>query len=257
MGNEARTEAHVIDQLPAYALGCLDPEEQQRTAAHLEQCSACRDELRAYEAVVGQMAFAAPEASPPQRLKDAILQQALGSSRRQRSETPVEAGVPPSRSFSDQLAFFFASLGRGRMPAWGLVSLALIAILAVSNLLLWQQTREPSAPEAGSFRVVELTADETDSAITGLVVISPDGRYGTLVVNGLDVLPLDKQYQLWLAVGDRRDSGGVFSVSRSGYGALEISAPQPLREYARVGITIEPSGGSPGPTGDRVLGGDL
>jgi anti-sigma-K factor RskA len=119
---------------------------------------------------------------------------------------PVEAGVPPSRAFSDRLAFFFSSLGRGRMPAWGLISLALIAIL---------------------------------------------------VVNGLDVLPLDKQYQLWLAVGDRRDSGGVFSVSRSGYGALEISAPQPLREYARVGITIEPSGGSPGPTGDRVLGGDL
>jgi len=52
MGNEARIEAHVIDQLPAYALGCLERDEQQKVAAHLEQCSACREELRAYQDVV-------------------------------------------------------------------------------------------------------------------------------------------------------------------------------------------------------------
>jgi len=253
MGNEARTQAHVIDQLPAYALGCLEPDEQKHIAAHLEQCSACREDLRAYQEVVGQMAYASPEVEPPKRLKGAILNQAV----RQSAERPAQVRGTASKPWGNAAAAFFANLGRMRMPAWGLVSLALIAILAVSNLVLWQRGNEQPTAESRTFRVVELAGDEADASMVGLVVISPDGRYGTLVVNGLDILPADKQYQLWLTTGDRRDSGGVFSVSRTGYGALEISAPQPLRDYARVGITVEPFGGSPGPTGERVLGGDL
>jgi type II secretory ATPase GspE/PulE/Tfp pilus assembly ATPase PilB-like protein len=35
--------------------------------------------------------------------------------------------------------------------------------------------------------------------------------------------------------------------------ALEIHAPEPLSSYDSIGVSVEPYGGSPAPTGDRVL----
>ena len=55
----------------------------------------------------------------------------------------------------------------------------------------------------------------------------------------------------------KRSSGGVFSVQDNGYGVLKIDSPLPLIEYQTFGVTIEPFGGSPGPTGKKVLGGSL
>jgi anti-sigma-K factor RskA len=74
----------------------------------------------------------------------------------------------------------------------------------------------------------------------------------------LPPLAPDRAYQLWLVNKDgQRVSGGVFSVDAEGYGWLKVWTPQPLGVYQRAGITVEPLDGSPGPTGARVLGGDL
>jgi anti-sigma-K factor RskA len=106
-------------------------------------------------------------------------------------------------------------------------------------------------------RVVALAGTEAAPAATGTIVISGDGEYGTLVVDGLPPLDAARQYQLWLIEDGQRTSGGVFSVSSEGYGAMEIASPEPLSRYSAFGITVEPAGGSPGPTGDKVLGSAL
>ena len=84
-----------------------------------------------------------------------------------------------------------------------------------------------------------------------------DGDHGTLVVDSLAPLGQDQQYQLWLIQDGERTDGGVFSVNPEGYGSLWVETPQPLSSYSAFGITIEPAGGSPGPTGDKVLGSAL
>jgi anti-sigma-K factor RskA len=71
------------------------------------------------------------------------------------------------------------------------------------------------------------------------------------------MLGSDQQYQLWLVLDDERTSGGVFSVDYYGYGAMVIHAPRPLNEYTSFGVTVEPAGGSPAPTGEKVLGGEF
>jgi anti-sigma-K factor RskA len=38
---------------------------------------------------------------------------------------------------------------------------------------------------------------------------------------------------------------------------MKGTSEQPLKAFSTFGITIEPAGGSPGPTGDKVLGGGL
>jgi anti-sigma-K factor RskA len=59
---------------------------------------------------------------------------------------------------------------------------------------------------------------------------------------------------LWLIQDGERTDGGVFSVNPEGYGSLWVEVPQSLSSFTAFGVSIEPSGGSPGPTGDKVLG---
>jgi anti-sigma-K factor RskA len=77
------------------------------------------------------------------------------------------------------------------------------------------------------------------------------------VVDHLGALSPEQQYQLWLIQDGKRTSGGVFSVSSEGYASLVIASPLPLDAYSAFGVTIEPQGGSPAPTGEKVLGGNL
>ena len=106
-------------------------------------------------------------------------------------------------------------------------------------------------------RVVNLDGTEFSPGATGMIVMSRNGEYGTLVVDHLPALSPEEQFQLWLIQDGKRTSGGVFSVSPEGYASLVISSPHPLDNYGSFGITIEPAGGSPGPTGEKVLGGNL
>ena len=104
-------------------------------------------------------------------------------------------------------------------------------------------------------RVIDLAGTANAPTARGKIVVSTDGKYGTLVVENLEALDPSEQYQLWLIKDGKRTSGGVFSVDEKGYAAVVIDAPLPLVEYSSFGITIEPAGGSPGPTGPKVMGG--
>jgi anti-sigma-K factor RskA len=236
----------VIELLPAYALGSLDEEEAIQVAEHLDTCPGCRAELLSYQAVAAQLALAAPDTIPPARLKQQILRQL---------QTPrLEPAIGPHRSWWQRIVDLFQRAA----PVWGLASLALVVLLVLSNLWWWQRAdREGPIVTPGGMQVVAMVGTDAAPAAVGTLVISGDGEYGTLVVDGLPALDPDHQYQLWLIRDGQRTSGGVFSVNPEGYGALWISSPEPLSSYPAFGITIEPEGGSSGPTGDKVLGGSL
>jgi anti-sigma-K factor RskA len=102
-----------------------------------------------------------------------------------------------------------------------------------------------------------LVGAEATPDARGWIYVDPAADSALLVASRLPPLPPDRAYQLWLVRDGQRVSGGVFRVDPEGYGWLKVRAPQALASYTRVGITVEPLGGSPGPTGARVLGGDL
>ncbi len=68
------SELHVIELLPAYALGCLEEAEAARVSEHMAQCAACRAELQPYLAVTDQLALATPDALPPAWVKEQVIQ---------------------------------------------------------------------------------------------------------------------------------------------------------------------------------------
>lgn len=237
---------HVTESIPAYALGILDEAENHSIARHLAGCSACQAELRSYQLVAEQLAGGVPQRNPPVGLRAAILQKAAAAT--------VLAPRPAPLAW-------LRALARPLSPLAGALGLVVIFVLVGLNLALWQQLRQATSAntpvaEFAEFRLVRMSApDKAD--VTGLLVIDEEGDFGTLVVDGLKPLSQEQQYQLWLIKDGKRTSGGVFSVQDSGYGMLRVDSPIPLIQYQSFGVTIEPAGGSPGPTGPKVLGGSL
>ena len=230
-------EMHVLESLPAYALGSLDEAEAHLVAQHLGGCHICRSELKKYQDATDQLALSVPEAIPSPDLKRRLMQHIR------------DMKAPQSEPFRPP---------RGLQPAGGLLALLLVLGLAASNLMLWQRLNhlEMITGPLG-MRAVALENTAAASQASGFVIISADGGEGVLVVDELPSLDVEHEYQLWLENDGGHTSGAVFSVDENGYRGMRIEAPQTLLAYSSVRVTIEPAGGSAGPSGETVLGGSL
>jgi anti-sigma-K factor RskA len=113
---------------------------------------------------------------------------------------------------------------RQPLPALGV---ALVVLLAIGNILLLRQLNLTSHQTSAPMRVVALANTQDAPGAVGTLIMDQNGQ---------------------------RSSGGVFSVNPDGYASHEILAPLPVSQYDSIGITVEPFGGSPGPTGAKVLG---
>jgi anti-sigma factor RsiW len=229
---------HVLEALPAYALGSMEEAEARVVSEHLDSCYRCREELSAFQMSSDQLGFLVPDVEPSSELKVRLMERIQGINR-PRPE-------PAQR------------LSRRLLPAWTLAGLLLIVALAVSNLLLWQRINnlEVLAGPRG-MRAIALQNTDVAAEASGFVVLSADGQNGVLVVDHLPQLDPQREYQLWLERDTRSESGAVFSVDEKGYRGVRIEAAESLLLYSTVRITIEPAGGNSSPSGEQVLGGSL
>jgi anti-sigma-K factor RskA len=121
-------EEYIRTLLPAYALGALEAGEAVLVERTLPSSPALRQELDALRAVVGELAYAAPPAEPPERVRAALL-------------TRVESNVARAASLSAEAAEPAASPWRrwpGRL-ATGLMAALLLCVLGLGGLTLMMQ----------------------------------------------------------------------------------------------------------------------
>ena len=207
-------DAHVLDLLPAYALGSLNSDDDSRVEQHLSSCLVCRNESNALRAAAEQLSFAAPAIAPPLDLKDRLMQRVQAARPGQRVPAQVSG-----RPWLERL-----------LPVWGLASLCLIIALAGLNLFLWQQHDQPELLSHNGMWAAPLRSPDLASRATGFVLISEDGDSGALVVDGLPPLANGQQYQLWLIRDGQRTSGAVFSTDEKNYATTRIRVPGSLLE---------------------------
>lgn len=245
MGTTGNHET-IVDLIPAYALSSLEAAEAAQVAAHLEHCPACQELLASYVDVVSALPLAATEKSPAPELKTQLLARIHETPESTTAVAPSPAIEPTSLRLKLQHVFSGS--------VWRPMALGLGVLALILGFVLWQQLNYTN-----SIRFDQFVMSNTEAApeATGLIIMGEDGKFGTLVVDRLPILDEDQQYQLWLVKDGKRVSGGVFSVYEGGYQSIKIKAPDPLASYTSFGITIEPSGGSDNPTGERVLGFNL
>lgn len=246
-------ECQIIEPLlAAYALDALDPDEREQVEAHLETCDSCQQTLAEYRAVSDELLLAVKPVDPPARLRAQLLARTA-----QEEKQPVKAS-------------------RWRIPNWGWVSMvgtAVLLILLVFNISLMRRTNQllsfqdslvqQNQAYQTAFALMSYPTSQVavidDGTVYGTIIYDPQGRVAVMNVWGLGALSEDQVYQIWLIQpDDLRVSGGVFDGSDDvAYVSVVIESPQTFNSFEGIGITIEPEGGSPGPTGPRIVGVDL
>jgi anti-sigma-K factor RskA len=228
-------ESAAKELLHAHALGCLEQDEADALEEHLETCASCRSELEGWMRVAGRLASATPPVDPPVGLEARIMR-AVGAGK------AAGAGRKPL-------------LSRLLAPA-ALAAAALVILLAAGNLVMGiRLSRLTAAPRASGLQTVVLAGTDRAPGAFGIMILDRADRQGVVAIQGLPALDAARQYQLWLIRGDERRSGGVFSVNAEGYGSLLVTIPAGFTGLSAFGVTVEPAGGSPGPTGAKVMGG--
>jgi anti-sigma-K factor RskA len=85
----------------------------------------------------------------------------------------------------------------------------------------------------------------------GTLIYSRKERRLVLIGRGMPTLPGNQTYQLWLMTETGAPvSGGVFRPDQAGN--VEVPASGNLDGVDRMGVSIEPAGGSPQPTPSTV-----
>jgi anti-sigma-K factor RskA len=259
------SDSHVEDLLDLYALGALEPDEVHAVEVHMETCARCAGMAAEATRVTQLLAWAPEQRTPPADLQAKIRRRVEGL-----------AALERPRELANQ-SFSAASLTpkraeyhpRWRLPApWIRVALTLGMLLLLAlggwNVVLWQrlgmlqgevarQQEVAALLRAPGARVVTMAPQPAAPSARGNLIIDPAGTEAVLIAAGLPTLPDNQAYQLWLAEGQARTSAAVFQSDAEGATTLLVRSPKPLHSYTGCGITIEPAGGSPQPTGERVL----
>ncbi|MBX6341314.1 MAG: anti-sigma factor, partial [Thermomicrobiaceae bacterium] len=102
-----------------------------------------------------------------------------------------------------------------------------------------------------------LTGTSLAAGAHGILCRQDDGDLAWLIVEGLPAPPPGRVYQLWLIRQDGRLSGGTFTVDARGRAFMTIWLPAGTSPFQALGVTDEPPGGSPQPTGRRYLAGGV
>jgi anti-sigma-K factor RskA len=235
----------------AYALHALTGPEAARFERHLTRCPACAREIRDFAETTARLAAAAAEPPPA-----ALRQQVLATAARARQLPPATREPAPSRTIRRRVGT--AALPRRPWPA--LTAAAAVLTLAVVLGLAARTTGHQIA--AGLSRGGQIAAVLTAPDATMLDARMATGGTATVVMSlgehalvfaaaGLTPMPPSRCYQLWL-LGPHGDTPAAMLTAPQHGHAGPVTATG-LRPGARLGLTVEPAGGSPRPTTAMIL----
>ncbi|MFE0172458.1 anti-sigma factor domain-containing protein [Streptomyces sp. NPDC059002] len=239
------TTADLHTATGAYVLHALAPAERTAFERHLARCPACAQEVRELAATATRLGLAAP-ASPPPHLREQVLRQITAVRQEPpRIPAPLRARIRP------------------RPASRFLLAACLAAAAAFGGVAVWQYEAAENARTAA--RQAEHRA-ERRAAELAAVLAAPDARTATgtladgaratvvvsarrdraaFLTSALPDLPAGKVYQLWFDDGGKMRPAGLLKGSG---GTNAVLMDGTVDGASGMGVTVEPSGGSPRPT---------
>jgi anti-sigma-K factor RskA len=248
-----------------YALGALRGEECAAIESHVASCDECAQKLAQARGRIALLALVVEPVQPSAGIKEGLLRQLHASVEGHEGRRAPEPGRVRFRAIGWWTAIWAPTA----------VALACITIfLIVENRKLDEQI---SGMRAG---VAQLQAQVQDTQAnialfsakdTVRVSLAPSRefrganaivRYNARLGKAFysdsisTPAPADKSYQLWLVPADGKPiSVGILSPATNG---SEMFASVPPGTTAKAfAVTVEPAGGSPQPTGPKILIGGM
>ncbi|GGI05695.1 anti-sigma factor [Egicoccus halophilus] len=228
----------------AYAADALPDDERRFFEQHLGVCAACAQEVTELQATAARLGAAAAEPPPP-ALRARVLAQI--DQTRQEAPPPREEHAGPA----------------GGAPWWQRLlvpAAAIVAVVAVGlGVLVGDLRGRLDALEQDQTRVAELMAAPDaqwvehagEGGALVRVVVAPSRGEAMLLVDNMPPAPHEHVYELWLIDDAGATPAALFDVDDDGRVSRMLDGD--FAGTAAIGVTIEPDGGSPQPSGDPVM----
>ena len=232
-----------INDVPAYAIGALDPGEAAALDAHVLTCAICRNELSAYKIVSNELLLAVRPQQPPAGLRRRLVGRISDS----------------HKTVRPKFAWSFAQVSIGFTVIF-LLALSTFSFLQMQQLTS-KQAQLTRQMQTSQIALAALSYPETKTLplsgenITGTLLLAKEQNVAVIIAWDLPALQSSQTYQIWLIDSQgKRTSGGIFNTQMDmPYTSVPVASPGSLLGFTGIGVTIEPSGGSPQPTGQRIF----
>jgi anti-sigma-K factor RskA len=218
------------EDLAAYLLDALEPDELREFRLHLEGCASCQNEERWLRSAVEQLPSSVEQLEPPVELRNRLMARVQIEAQSDRASAR-EAPAPPRRRW-----WSFAL-----RPAAALAVLA-IAAAGVGGYLIGNDN--------GGTSTQTIQAKATPAEPDAQAALVRRGDTGVLKVAHLPEPRRGHVYQTWLQRGKMIEPSSLFVVGKDGSGSAAVGD---LDGVGAVMVSEEPAGGSAAPTSKPVL----
>lgn len=238
----------VHDLAGAYALDALDDAELKRFERHLRRCPVCTEDVRRMTSTATALAVAAA-AEPPPGLKQRVLA-AAATTPQLPPLPPAPAKHRPGRQRTRSDWFPRLAIGVAAVGVAAAVALAVVTVSTQDRLDTVQAQNQAiaavlSAPDA------QITSAAVSVGGRATVVSSYAQQKMIFTSSGLPQLSNAKVYELWfLSTGAARPAG-LLPQPTDGKTAPVLASG--LTAADKVGVTVEPAGGTSSPTTTPIL----
>jgi anti-sigma-K factor RskA len=246
--NARRHELHLLTG--AYAADALTGAELAEFEKHLARCEACTEEVRGLRETAARLGTATAIAPPPgmrQQVMDAVgrTRQVPPPGRVLRALGAPRGATRPRRVLPRPVA----AVAVAAMAA----AIVVLAVLQIGTRQQLEQTQAGNRAVAAVLAAPDARIQASGTTVGGTVtaVISPRDREAVVTTASMPAPAGTRVYQLWVISTAGARSVGLLSAS--GTGATSPVLVGNVMPGDRLGITIEPAGGSSRPTTTPVV----
>jgi anti-sigma-K factor RskA len=257
------------DDLALYAMHSLESADLSRISGHLGSCISCRTELQRIRTDLAAVALTAPEIAPSPRVRERLFSEIGEQSIHQLGSSPKPAAAAHPRWWAaTYTGALMLAIAAGLL--WTENARLRFQLTALRQVLQQEQSQhqqEQTTLENASHVLAMLNSRSTMRVrmMAGPAKREPQaeafysreqGRL-LLMASNLRSLPEHKAYQLWiLPMQGAPISAGILKPDAQGTAMMMV--PQaPAVEAKGFALTVEPEEGSPAPTSNPVLVGEV
>lgn len=236
----------------AYALNALPQDDLVRFERHLADCPSCAQEVGEFGEVVARLGDVSEEAPPPE-LRERVLDAA-----REVRQVPPEVG---STGAVHRRHRWRAGWNRWWPTCAAVVAAAAVvavAVLGYRTVTIERQLDDLQQAQGSYSQLtdvlaasdVRMVSQDMPHGGTSTAITSRDRGVAVLLTSDIPDPPEGHTYQAWVLGSNETRSAGLLEHGRT---AAHQLAVHDIKQGNKLGITVEPDGGSAQPTTDPLV----